>query len=321
MNVTLSIPTDGLLQTLDLTLDRIEDLKPVLRAEGKALRADIKATFDQQGPGWPGLAESTIEKREHTGTSQITKFGKVRASSAAAMERRLKSLQIQYARAMSSPLTWRGAQRSRIREKLEKHKRAMENLQARIEKSKTRAYADRRTGKSVAEAAAGAAESPALTGSAHLRGVNRLRTKLKTDTKRSKRFYSVKAQAERRAVLAEFERLVAGGNPDESTLSARQAESLRGRMQRAGLLTTPKKEGGKLLGKLASSIVMDVHIHGVAGTLVVRARPPWAGIHDKGGTAGHGAQIKQRQFMRYTTKQADRFARRCVAYGLGAFRS
>jgi len=49
----------------------------------------------------------------------------------------------------------------------------------------------------------------------------------------------------------------------------------------------------KLLGKLASSIRASIR----KNTLEVYSRVEWAGIHNKGGTAAHGANIPKRTFL------------------------
>jgi len=49
----------------------------------------------------------------------------------------------------------------------------------------------------------------------------------------------------------------------------------------------------KLLGKIASSLQARVE----RGRLVVKSAIPWAGVHNEGGAAGHGAQEPARTFL------------------------
>jgi phage gpG-like protein len=71
---------DTFYQLLDGLEAGFRDWEGILREWGKYLRRKANQRFAEQGPGWPGLAKSTIEDREHRYTGRITKFGKVRAS-------------------------------------------------------------------------------------------------------------------------------------------------------------------------------------------------------------------------------------------------
>jgi len=96
------------------------------------------------------------------------------------------------------------------------------------------------------------------------------------------------AVARRQAVLAEFERLAAGGDASKTTLTTRQTEKLSERIGRARQLDTREAT----LGKIASSFKTEIK----DGKLVDASVIPWSGIHNEGGTAGHGAKIKARPF-------------------------
>lgn len=62
-------------------------------------------------------------------------------------------------------------------------------------------------------------------------------------------------------------------------------------------------ERGDLLGRIASSIRAEIS----KGALVIESAIDWAGIHNDGGTAGHGARIPKRTFLEWTPERIDKF--------------
>lgn len=75
---------------------------------------------------------------------------------------------------------------------------------------------------------------------------------------------------------------------------ARLVKSLRGlpvRMARA-----QAKHGGAILGGIGNSISAKVK----GGLLTLESKIDWSGVHNDGGTAGHGARIPARPFLYWT---------------------
>jgi phage gpG-like protein len=85
----------------------------------------------------------------------------------------------------------------------------------------------------------------------------------------------------------------------EAAKGLRALRSVRGlaaRVERA-----EARSQGKVLGKIAQSIRSKVS----KGAVTVYSAIPWAGIHNEGGTAGHGAQIKPRPFLFLESQDID----------------
>lgn len=124
-----------------------------------------------------------------------------------------------------------------------------------------------------------------------------LENKLKRDVKRAEKKAKKPGTVERRlSVLAEFRRLEAGGSLDKSLLTEKQQKSLLGRVERA-----KKDASEKMLGKVAASIKTSIK----NGTLTVESKIPWAGVHNEGGPAGHGANIPKREFLALDEEDLD----------------
>lgn len=62
--LTLRFDDGGVIRSLDLAIDSLGDLKPIFARYIKWLRPEIDKVFQQQGPGWAPLAESTQEGRQ-----------------------------------------------------------------------------------------------------------------------------------------------------------------------------------------------------------------------------------------------------------------
>lgn len=101
-------------------------------------------------------------------------------------------------------------------------------------------------------------------------------------------------------VLKEFERRVRGGSAILSVLGDQRLSSSLGKLEeRAG--RAQEKASGRILGRLASSISSKV----TRGQLIVESKVAWSGVHNDGGTAGHGADIPARPFLYLDDKDHD----------------
>lgn len=75
MRLTLKVNVAGAQRKLDLLVDTVKDLDPVLSEFGKYLRGEAKKRFDAQGPGWPELADTSKKRLSKKLLSRITKGG------------------------------------------------------------------------------------------------------------------------------------------------------------------------------------------------------------------------------------------------------
>lgn len=75
MKLTLKINARRAERKLEILVENLRDLDPVLSEFGKYLRAEAKKRFDQQGPGWRGLAETTKQRLSKKLLSRVTKGG------------------------------------------------------------------------------------------------------------------------------------------------------------------------------------------------------------------------------------------------------
>lgn len=133
---------------------------------------------------------------------------------------------------------------------------------------------------------------------------NLLRIKLRAELRRAQRKHargkgneakSAQSIARRYAVLKEFERLAAGGDPTKGmTGDAKLDKSIRGLRERHARASA--KAASRPLGRIASSIKSKVE----RSTVTVYSTIPWAGAHNDGATVGHGAKLPQRQFLDVT---------------------
>lgn len=133
---------------------------------------------------------------------------------------------------------------------------------------------------------------------------NILRIKLRAELRRAQRKHargkgneskSAATVARRYAVLKEFERLAAGGDPARgSTGDARLDKSVSG--LRARTARASAKAASRPLGRVAASIKSKVEKHAVS----VFSTIPWAGAHNEGATVGNGARLPERRFLDIT---------------------
>lgn len=117
-----------------------------------------------------------------------------------------------------------------------------------------------------------------------------------------------KAVAKYDAQLAEVARLSAGGEKD-----AKFGKKLYERVARREAKAQKKIEAvlsGQQLGRIANSFAIDFDKH----NWEMRSRIPWAGVHNEGGTAGHGASIPARVFLEWTPARVEKFAEMANEY-------
>ncbi len=207
MKISFKYQFENVEHSLDLMIDSLTDLKPILRKFGKYKREQVQEIFESEGPGWQPHAEST----------QIS------------MPTRIK-------------------------------KRAEASLRTKLRRDVRRAHRRLEQGKG-----------------------------------------KLKALENRTEVLGEFERLTAGGKPEESKLDLKKANKLQARIGRA--FTKAESQVGKVLGRMASSVKTEVD----ESSLTIMSKIPWAGIHNDGGVAGNNAQIPERKFLEWTPDDINQF--------------
>lgn len=134
-------------QLLDGMEAGFRDWAGILREWGKYLRRKANQRFAEQGPGWPGLAESTTEGREHRFTGRITKYGKVRASYEKNRARQIKG---QILRALKRG-EGRGLKGKTLGQTLGRYHQTTAALKRAAEKQAAKKQEKRRSGKTVAE--------------------------------------------------------------------------------------------------------------------------------------------------------------------------
>ena len=83
----------------------------------------------------------------------------------------------------------------------------------------------------------------------------------------------------------------------DKQLAKQQAKPAGERRIGVSVAERDAKTNRPILGKLAGSIEAVIQ----KDTLEMRSRVPWAGVHNDGGTAGHGAHIPQRKFLELTS--------------------
>lgn len=103
---------------------------------------------------------------------------------------------------------------------------------------------------------------------------------------------------------AEFERVRAGGMYPLPKEAGKLGERIGRRHARAEERIR-HYESGQALGQIASSIGSKIQAH----TLIVESRIEWAGVHNEGGVAGHGAKIPARTFLELDAEDLDVLAR------------
>lgn len=156
----------GLLETLDIAETRAEDLGPPCRSWGGYKRAQVKAKIESGD--LPPLAESTLQKRRRTGTSKITRQGHLRAGVARRLDARrarIDGLIRHYEESFGQRQTAAGVGLARrrggtgaitalppdVQKKVDRLRAAREAINRQLVKAQETSYADRKTGKTVAD--------------------------------------------------------------------------------------------------------------------------------------------------------------------------
>lgn len=211
-------------RVVDALRNVLEDPKE-LRPFSKRLRQRTKAFIESEGEGtWAPPAESTRKKWERTGTSDVTKHGEIRRDALKSVEKKIRNLK---------RATEKGGWGKRERAKLADLNQERQNLlDSQAEVAAVPYQGRMQLGDRKAEERLNFAADSG-------RAAHRLRLKLQRDLRRAVSQRGAAAVERRRAVLDEFKRLVAGGDPAKSPLKTGQVKSLLGRMQRAGV--TPGK--------------------------------------------------------------------------------
>jgi len=119
----------------------VEDPK-VLRPFARRLQDRARKFIEGEGEGaWPPFAESTLKKRQQ-GTSNITKFAKIRVSKIRYVESRLKAIAARGARSGFG---------DKDRKKIAQLKKRLATLKTQAIKAEGKKFSDRKIGKRVAE--------------------------------------------------------------------------------------------------------------------------------------------------------------------------
>lgn len=223
--LTLRYDDGGVQRSIDLAIDSLRDVKPIMLRFLKYLRPEIDRVFQAQGPGWAPLAQSTEEARA-AALPELKK--KIREGAIEGLSRKLTKEQgraeTSLTKSVVAPIG------SKVRNLLDRRVRTLERHKARRS-----AFEGIRSGR-----------------------------------------------AEQAGKIGErFARAVARGEHKIERL-----------------------EAGELLGAVANSIRADVTARGIE----VYSTIPWAGIHNEGGTAGHGAKIPARAFLEWTPVRLEKLA-------------
>lgn len=110
--------------------------------------------------------------------------------------------------------------------------------------------------------------------------------------------------------IVELDRIASGGDRSKVLKGADKVVERLGRREGRAEQKIEKLERGELLGQIANSIAYEV----TGGNLDVFSRIPWAGVHNKGGTAGHGARMPERTFLKWTPGRIEKFKEIAATY-------
>ena len=128
--------------------------------------------------------------------------------------------------------------------------------------------------------------------------------------------------AERQAVIkSEFKRLEEGHAGPVRKEAAKLIRGGAGDLGRIGrrMARAEEKvrryESGEALGAIANSFGIKID----KGSLEIFSHITWAGVHNEGGTAGHGAAIPQRKFLEWTPQRIAKLCEISQQYMLEKF--
>lgn len=139
----------GLIRSLELMGEAAADIGKPLRQWAADKRKDAKARIES-GEGMPPLSPATLEKRQRTGTSKITKHGNIRAGYSKYLDREAKRMRGLIAWAQNRYLgLGRFAMPADIKAKAARWQKRLENLNKQIARAQDTEYQDRKIGKTV----------------------------------------------------------------------------------------------------------------------------------------------------------------------------
>ena len=117
-----------------------------------------------------------------------------------------------------------------------------------------------------------------------------------------------KSAAKYEAQLAEVQRLSQGGSKDQKGF--RKLYERAGRREERAERKIDRLERGALLGQVANSFSIDFD----KTSWQMFSRIAWAGVHNEGGSAGHGAKIPARVFLEWTPERLEKFVQMANEY-------
>lgn len=117
-----------------------------------------------------------------------------------------------------------------------------------------------------------------------------------------------KSVAKYESQLEEIKRIEAGGSKDQKGF--RQLYERAGRREERAARKIDRLERGALLGQIANSFSIDFD----KTSWEMFSRIAWAGVHNDGGTAGHGARIPARVFLEWTPERIEKFVQMANEY-------
>ena len=117
-----------------------------------------------------------------------------------------------------------------------------------------------------------------------------------------------KSAAKYEAQLAEVQRLSQGGSKDQKGF--RKLYERAGRREERAARKIDRLERGALLGQVANSFSIDFD----KSNWEMFSRIAWAGVHNEGGSAGHGARIPARVFLEWTPERIEKFVQMANEY-------
>ena len=110
------------------------------------------------------------------------------------------------------------------------------------------------------------------------------------------------------AQLEEIKRIAQGGSKDQK--GYRKLYERMSRREDRAAKKIERLERGAPLGQIANSFSIDFD----KSNWEMFSRIPWAGVHNEGGTAGHGAKIPKRVFLEWTPERVEKFVQMANEY-------
>ena len=117
-----------------------------------------------------------------------------------------------------------------------------------------------------------------------------------------------KSVAKYEVQLSEVQRLSQGGSKDQKGF--RKLYERASRREDRAAKKIDRLERGALLGQVANSFSIDFD----KTSWEMFSRIDWAGVHNEGGTAGHGARIPARVYLEWTPERIEKFVAMATEY-------